>query len=99
VTGATRNNIFTSLRYADAESAEDGRLPLFQQLKVLVFGENGTPPFAVMAEKLGISEGAVKVAAHRFHHRFKKLLQAEVAQTVTTPGEVAEELRYLISKL
>jgi RNA polymerase sigma-70 factor (ECF subfamily) len=44
-----------------------------------------------------MTEGAVKVAVHRLRQRYGELLRAEVAQTVTTPVEVDEELRYLVS--
>jgi len=37
------------------------------------------------------------VAAHRLRQRYGELLRAEVAQTVSTPAEVNEELRYLVS--
>ncbi len=50
-----------------------------------------------MAEQLGMTEGAVKVAVHRLRQRYGELLRAEVAQTVTTPVEIEEELRYLVS--
>jgi RNA polymerase sigma-70 factor (ECF subfamily) len=48
---------------------------------------------------LGLSEGAVNVAAHRMRQRYRELLRAEVAQTVATPAEIDVELRYLISVL
>ena len=44
-----------------------------------------------------MTEGAVKVAVHRLRQRYGELLRAEVAQTVSTPAEVNEELRYLVS--
>jgi len=44
-----------------------------------------------------MTEGAVKTAVHRLRQRYGKLLRAEVAQTVATPVEVDEELRYLVS--
>lgn len=54
--------------------------------------------YAVIAERLGMTEGAVKVAAHRMRQRFGRTLRAEVAQTVDPP-EVEDELRYLLSVL
>jgi hypothetical protein len=46
-----------------------------------------------------MSEGAVKVAAHRMRERYRELLRAEVARTVGTAEEAEDELRYLISVL
>jgi len=54
--------------------------------------------YRALAEALGMSEGAVKVAAHRLRRRFGRALRAEVARTVD-PGEVEDELRYLLSVL
>jgi len=39
----------------------------------------------------------VKVAVHRLRQRYGELLRKEIAQTVSTPVEVDEELRYLVS--
>jgi RNA polymerase sigma-70 factor (ECF subfamily) len=51
---------------------------------------------AEAAAQLGISEGAIKVAIHRLRKRFRDLVKAEIAQTVSSEQEVREELRYLI---
>ena len=80
-----------------AELEQSGRRDLFDRLKVFVWGEKNALSYAAMAEQLGMTEGAVKVAVHRLRQRYGELLRAEVAQTVTTPVEVEEELRYLVS--
>jgi hypothetical protein len=41
----------------------------------------------------------VKSAVHRLRRRYRKLLRAEIAQTVAAPGEVDEELRHLFAVL
>ena len=46
-----------------------------------------------------MTEAAVKVAVHRLRGRFRELLKAEVADTVATPAEVADELRTLRASL
>jgi RNA polymerase sigma-70 factor (ECF subfamily) len=80
-----------------AEFERAGKLELFEQLKVFVWGEKNALSYAAMAEQLGMTEGAVKVAVHRLRQRYGELLRAEVSQTVATPAEVNEELRYLVS--
>ena len=80
-----------------AEFEQPGKLDSFERLKVFVWGEKNALSYAAMAGQLGMTEGAVKVAVHRLRQRYGELLRAEVAQTVTTPVEVDEELRYLIS--
>ena len=49
------------------------------------------------AHALGMSESAVKVAIHRLRTRFRELIRAEIAATVSDPSEVADELRHLIA--
>jgi hypothetical protein len=53
-------------------------------------------PSEKAAARLGLSEGAVKVAIHRLRKRFRDLVKAEIAQTVSTEQEARGELRYLI---
>lgn len=80
-----------------AEFEQSGKLDLFERLKGFVWGEKNALSYAAMAGQLSMTEGAVKVAVHRLRQRFGELLRLEVAQTVATPVEVNEELRYLIS--
>ena len=76
---------------------QPGKRELFERLKVFVWGDKSTLSYAMMAEQLGMTEDAVKVAVHRMRQRYGELLRAEVAQTVTTAAEVEQELRYLSS--
>jgi RNA polymerase sigma-70 factor (ECF subfamily) len=59
----------------------------------------GGERYREVAEELGMSESAVKVAVHRLRRRFGALLREEVAQTVADEGRVDEELRFLFSSL
>jgi RNA polymerase sigma factor (sigma-70 family) len=79
--------------------SSDGRLPVFEDLKRFIWGEQAPLSYAEAAAQLGLSEGAVKVAVHRLRARYRELLRAEIAETVATPGEVDEELEHLISVL
>ena len=80
-----------------AEFEQSGRLGLFERLKGLVWGEGSGLPYETMARQLGMTESGIKVAVHRLRQRYGELLRHEIAQTVATPLEVDEELRYLIS--
>jgi RNA polymerase sigma-70 factor (ECF subfamily) len=80
-----------------AEFEQSGKLELFERLKVFVWGEKNAMSYGAMAEQLNMTETAVKVAVHRLRQRYGELLRAEIAQTVATPVEVEEELRYLVS--
>jgi RNA polymerase sigma-70 factor (ECF subfamily) len=79
------------------EYAVAGKDELFEALKVFVWGERNTATYQEMAMQLGMSEGAVKVAVHRLRQRYRELLRAQVAQTVSSAEEIDEELRHLIA--
>jgi RNA polymerase sigma-70 factor (ECF subfamily) len=57
------------------------------------------PSHGEIAQALGMSPAAVKVAAHRLRRRYRAILQDEIAQTVASPEEVAEEIAYLLKCL
>ena len=55
--------------------------------------------YAGMAHKLGATETAARVAAHRLRQRYRQLIRAEVAGTVASPEEVETEMRHLFGVL
>jgi len=81
------------------EEFKSERTDLFEALKTTVWGEATDASYQQIGAKLGMGEGAVKVAAHRMRHRYRDLLRAEVGHTVATSDEVDEELRYLAAVL
>jgi RNA polymerase sigma-70 factor (ECF subfamily) len=76
-----------------------GKLPLFEALKPFLAGETPKPAYAELGEKLGMSEGAVKVAVHRMRRRYRELLKDEIARTIVEPDTVEDELRELLAAL
>lgn len=72
---------------------------LFEALKNHLSGAGEVLPFAEAGERLGISEGAARVAAHRLKKRYRQLLREEIAQTVVSPSDVDDEIRYLVRVL
>jgi len=83
-------------RAVAADYAANGKAALFEQLRVYLQGDRGGPPYAEAAARLGLSEGAVKVAVHRLRQRYGQLLREELARVVSRPEDVDEELRHLI---
>jgi RNA polymerase sigma-70 factor (ECF subfamily) len=79
-----------------AEHEQQGKAEQFQLLKPWLTGDAAGVSQAEAAARLGLSDGAVKVAIHRLRKRFRDLVKAEIAQTVSTEREAREELRYLI---
>ncbi|HKQ40482.1 MAG TPA: RNA polymerase sigma factor [Verrucomicrobiae bacterium] len=79
------------------EQADAGRLAIFTELQP-VLTTRGTP-YAELAQRLGLSESAVKVAVHRLRQRYRELLEKEIANTVSSPSDIEEERRYLLRVL
>jgi RNA polymerase sigma-70 factor (ECF subfamily) len=50
-----------------------------------------------LANDLGTTEGALKVSIHRLRRRFREILREEISNTISDPGEVQEEIRYLMT--
>jgi RNA polymerase sigma-70 factor (ECF subfamily) len=78
-----------------AEYTAAGRGPLFELLKDYVWGDQNALTLAQIAERLELNEEAVKKAVQRLRQRFRDCLRSEVAQTVSTPDQIDEELRHL----
>jgi RNA polymerase sigma-70 factor (ECF subfamily) len=74
-----------------------GKGDLFEDLRLHLQGERQGPAYAEVAMRHGLSEGAVKVTVHRLRQRYGELLRSEIARTVSSPGEVDDELRHLIA--
>lgn len=72
---------------------------LFLGLKPYLTGDSEGVRYREVAGELGMNEGAVKVAVHRLRERFHEALRAEVAETVNHPGEVGDEIRYLLAAI
>ena len=77
------------------ESAAQGKLQHFERLAEFVAGESEVTCVAAASE-LGLTESAMRSAVHRLRERYRALIREEIASTVGAPGEVDEELRYLI---
>ncbi len=74
-----------------------GKERLFERLRNFVWGPASCESYAGPAKDLGLAEGTLRVAVHHLRKQYREQLRAEVAHTVSEPGEVDEELRYLIT--
>jgi RNA polymerase sigma factor (sigma-70 family) len=79
------------------ELARAGKERLFESLKGALLVEDTPRSYAELAGELGMSAEALKVAAHRLRRRYRELIRAEIAQTVTTAEEIDDELRDLFA--
>jgi RNA polymerase sigma factor (sigma-70 family) len=75
------------------------KLRLFEVLQPLLTGDRTDSTYAAIGTQLDMTEGAVKVAVHRLRARYGSLVREEIAQTVSSPDEVDQELNYLLQVL
>jgi RNA polymerase sigma-70 factor (ECF subfamily) len=81
------------------EFALAGKAEVFEMLSVFLSEGRAEITHAQAGAKLGMTEGAVNVAVHRLRKRYGELVREEVAHTVSSPEQVDEELRFLMSSL
>lgn len=75
-----------------------GQGELLAALEPTLVGQSAET-YAQVGDRLGLSEAAVKVAAHRLRRRYRELLREEIAQTVSEASLVDEEIRQLLASL
>lgn len=71
---------------------------IFSALEHVLAGSKGAG-YGQIAFELGMTEDAVKVAAHRLRRRYREVLREEISQTVSDPDLVDEEIRQLLASL
>ncbi len=79
------------------EYVASGRAKLFEYLQSCLMHDESALPYAEIAARLNLTEPAVKMAVHRLRARYREILRAEIAHTVSSPEEVEEEVRHLFS--
>jgi RNA polymerase sigma factor (sigma-70 family) len=80
----------------EREYQGQGRAALFDALRFALTGSRSDVPYADLAARLQTTEGAVRVAVHRLRQRYRAILRQAIAETVSTPEEIEEELRHLL---
>ena len=82
-----------------AEFTALGKSTLFAALLPYVVGGSPLPSYREIGDVLGMTEGSVKVAVHRMRRRYRSVLRATVAETVSDKSQVDYELQHLIDSL
>jgi RNA polymerase sigma factor (sigma-70 family) len=67
----------------------------FNMLKRFLINEPGTGEYKALALELDSTAGGVAVLVSRLRKRFRNVVRAELAQTVSSQADLEEELRYL----
>jgi RNA polymerase sigma-70 factor (ECF subfamily) len=83
----------------ETEFSTDGKRGIFDALKIFLIGEKSDFTYTELGVQLNLTEGAVKVTVHRMRRRYHELLREELAHTVGSPQEIADELRHLFAAL
>jgi RNA polymerase sigma-70 factor (ECF subfamily) len=79
------------------EYAASGRGALFDAVAPTVWGGGKPEPLARAAERLGMKEGALKVAIHRLRKRLREHVEELVAETVDDAADAAAEVQHLVA--
>jgi DNA-directed RNA polymerase specialized sigma24 family protein len=82
-----------------AEATAAGKAALVSRLLPALTGGRGEIPLAAIAAELGLTEGAVKMAASRLRRRYGEILREEIGLTVADPADVEGEVRALFAAL
>lgn len=90
------DNVLEALR---ADYVRSGQGRMFEVLKKFLAWNSASGAYREAAAALGLKENAVRVAVFRMRRRYGDLLRAQVADTVTSPEGVAEEVDYLFALL
>jgi RNA polymerase sigma-70 factor (ECF subfamily) len=82
-----------------AEWVHAGKAAEFDRLSIFLNNDSGSVRYETVAAELGVSAGALRMTVHRMRRTFRRLLRAEIADTVDRPEEIDDELRFLLSVL
>ena len=80
-------------------SEREGKSELFEQAKGYLMVGEAAIPYSHAAQNLKMDEGAVRVAVHRLRKLYREPLRDEIAQTLSDPAQVSEELESLQAAL
>lgn len=88
-----------TVKKLQAEFTGAGKADEFDKLKHCLMTDHGSIDYALMAEQLGMNQGAARVAVHRLRKRFREIYRQEISQTLADGAELEAELRHLAAAL
>lgn len=89
------SNTLKKLRH---EMETVGKEEQFELLKGSLTGEEDFTREEI-ANKLNTTEGAIKTSVHRLRQRYRHLLRAAIAETVSNEDDLNDEMQYLVKVL
>jgi DNA-directed RNA polymerase specialized sigma24 family protein len=94
-----RSVVKQALESLKQEMGVSGKQGQFDALKIFLTVEAAEGDYAKAAQQLGVADASVAVLVHRMRQRYRQLVRAQVAQTITSPAELEEEMRHLFEVL
>ena len=88
-----------TMQRLEHESANMQSNDVFQHLVTYLAPAGDTISYRDMGARLNMTEGAVKAAVYRLRRRYRELLLDEISQTVSSEGQIQEELQDLFNAL
>jgi DNA-directed RNA polymerase specialized sigma24 family protein len=89
-------HVMTRLR---VEYSAMGKAEQFDRLEGLLTKDAADTRYEALALEMGVSAGALRMSLHRLRRKYRHALREEIAETVSTPAEIDEEIRFLMSVL
>ncbi len=88
-----------ALAAVESEAVEAGNGRQYAELKAWLSFDADPGSQAEASARLGVNEGAIKVAVHRLRRRFRESVRSEIAQTLPAGDDPEAEMRHLIEAL
>ncbi len=88
-----------ALELLRGEFSAAGKLAQFDAFKRFLSEMPGDGDYAALGELLAMDAGRIAVAVHRLRLRYREIVRAEIAQTVTNEAELKSELNHLFESL
>ena len=79
--------------------AQTGKQKFFDALRVFLTADSSPPSYAEVAEELGLSGTAIKVAIHRLRDKYRDCVHRQVADTLDDEESMEDEFTRLLETL
>lgn len=81
------------------EYCHQGKQTQFEHFLPYLNEETAPGDYTQTAAAIGMTPGAVTTAVHRLRQRYAELIESEIARTVSSPEEIANERQYIYEVL
>jgi RNA polymerase sigma-70 factor (ECF subfamily) len=89
----------TSLAALQRQYQQAGKSGLFDALAPFIAAQSDSPMYAEIAQRLDMTESAVRMAVSRMRRRYRDNIRAEVGRTLDDSDDVDQEIHNLLNAL